>query len=101
MRRELHSVGVIAEAGTRTVELDQARLGRLSRADALQSQAMSIETKRRRELELQRVEAALRRIESGDFGICTRCEEEIAAPRLDANPTAVLCIDCASRGERR
>lgn len=99
MRRELRSVGEMAEESTRPVELDQTRFGRLSRVDALQSQAMSLEIKRRRELELQRIEAALARFESGDYGLCTRCEEEIGVPRLQASPTAVLCIECASRGE--
>jgi DnaK suppressor protein len=44
---DLRSVGEMAAAGTRIVELDQSRIGRLSRADALQSQAMSLEVKRR------------------------------------------------------
>lgn len=100
-RDELRTVGELAEAGTRVVELDQSRIGRLSRADALQSQAMSLEVKRRREQELQRIEAALQRIASGDFGICPRCDEPIESRRLEANPAAVLCIACAERGEGR
>ena len=97
-REDLRSVGEMAAAGTRIVELDHSRIGRLSRADALQSQAMSLEVKRRRGLELQRLEAALQRIDAGTFGICTRCEEDVGMRRLEANPTAVLCIDCATRG---
>lgn len=98
MQRDLRSVGEMARDSTRTVELDQTRFGRLSRVDALQSQAMSLEIKRRREHELQRIEAALARFEAGEYGLCTRCEEEIGVPRLQANPTAVQCIECASRG---
>lgn len=100
-RDELLAVGELADPGTRTVELDQSRMGRLSRADALQSQAMSLAVKRRRGQELQRVEAALQRIEAGSFGFCARCEEPIEARRLEANPAAVLCIGCADRGEGR
>ena len=50
------------------VELDQTRVGRLSRMDALQGQAMSQETQRRREQELRRIAQALQRIEQGEFG---------------------------------
>lgn len=78
-----------------TVELDQSRVGRLSRMDALQAQAMSVETDRRRKVELQQIEAALSRIEDGDYGFCVSCGEEIAPKRLALNPTAPVCIDCA------
>lgn len=98
---DLRSIERTAEAGTRTVELDQSRIGRLSRADALQSQQMSLEAKRRRELEMKRIEAALRRIAAGEFGICARCGDEIGIRRLEANPAAVLCIECAERGAAR
>ena len=78
-----------------TVELDQARLGRLSRMDALQSQAMAQETERRRKLELQRVEAALERLDSDDYGYCLTCGEEIPIERLELDPAVAICIDCA------
>ncbi len=78
------------------VELDQQMVGRLSRVDALQVQAMAKETSRRRAAELKRIEAALARIEEGEFGYCLECGEEIAARRLELDPAAPLCIDCAS-----
>lgn len=56
------------EEGTRTVELDQSRMGRLSRMDAMQSQAMAVETRRRRQIYKQRINAALKRIDKGDYG---------------------------------
>lgn len=43
------------------------------------------------------VERALARIESGTYGICIRCGEEIAPKRLEARPEAALCISCASQ----
>jgi RNA polymerase-binding protein DksA len=39
---------------------------------------------------------ALRRLDHGTYGLCVRCEEPIAAARLDALPETPLCIDCAS-----
>jgi len=77
------------------VELDQARVGRLSRMDAMQAQAMSVETGRRRRQHLVEIDAALERIEAGDFGQCFECGEYIHPGRLDANPVATLCIRCA------
>ena len=58
-REELQHLTEAASGSRRPVELDQTRVGRLSRMDALQSQAMSIETERRRQVELRRIEAAL------------------------------------------
>lgn len=82
-----------------TVELDQTRVGRLSRMDAMQAQAMSVETGRRRRLKLLQIDAALKRIENDDFGYCQECGEDIAAARMEIDPTVVLCIACASAKE--
>jgi DnaK suppressor protein len=87
-----------AESGT--VEADQSRLGRLSRLDALQAQAMSVAAQERRRLLMQQVDAALRRIEEGDYGYCLDCGEEIARERLEFDPASPLCIQCASARER-
>ena len=95
----LRLVDSSAEA-RRTVELDQSRVGRLSRMDALQSQAMSVETDRRRKVELQQIEAALGRIEDGDYGTCAGCGEAIGPKRLALNPTTPVCIDCAQSAGR-
>ena len=78
------------------VELDQQAVGRLSRMDALQVQAMALETSRRRAAELQRIAAALARIDEGEYGTCLECGEEIAVRRLELAPAAPLCIACAS-----
>jgi len=83
----------------KTAELDQSRVGRLSRMDAMQQQAMARASARRTEVELQRIRAALQRIISGEYGICTRCEEEIAAGRLNVDPATLLCIECARAAE--
>ncbi len=80
------------------VELDQSRVGRLSRMDALQGQAMAKETERRRKNELSRIEAALTRVENDDYGYCVTCDEEISEKRLELDPSAPFCIDCARSG---
>jgi DnaK suppressor protein len=49
---------------------------------------------------LDEVEAALRRIEKGTFGICEANGEKIAAPRLKVMPYARYCIKCQSRFEQ-
>ncbi len=87
------------EEAAGTVELDQTSVGRLARMDALQGQAMSQERERRRQIELQKIASALRRIESGDYGLCVHCEEEIAPPRLEFDPATPLCINCASKSD--
>jgi DnaK suppressor protein len=85
--------GVEAE---QTVELDQSRVGRLSRMDAMQAQAMSKETGRRRRLQLRRIDEALRRLDDGSYGECQECGEEIHRGRLEFDPAVPLCIDCAN-----
>lgn len=82
------------------VELDQTRLGQLSRMDALQQQSMARAEQQRRERSLYRIEAALRRIEAGEYGDCTGCGEPVAEARLRLDPAAALCIACAQRHEQ-
>ena len=81
------------------VVLDQTSVGRVSRMDAMQGQAMAIAANQRRQLELQKIGVALKRIESEDYGYCLECDEEIAEPRLKLDPATSLCIDCASKKE--
>ncbi|MGM0412536.1 MAG: TraR/DksA family transcriptional regulator [Pseudomonadota bacterium] len=86
------------EAGA-TVELDQQRQGRLSRMDALQGQAMAKASAERAQQRLRLIDAALARIEEGEYGLCRECDEPIAPARLAADPPAPLCIHCAARRE--
>ena len=82
------------------VEVDQQNIGRLTRMDALQVQAMAQETERRRQTRIQILTAALKRIEQGEFGACVTCGEDIAPARLDSDPAVATCIDCASGTSR-
>jgi len=50
---------------------------------------------------LKEIEAALERIDGGEYGICTNCGREIAIERLEARPWATLCIDCQRQSEGR
>lgn len=94
-RAELSALREGSAEARAVVTLDQQSVGRLSRMDALQGQAMAQEQDRRRESELARVEAALRRIETGDFGYCISCDEPIADKRLQLDPAVPTCVDCA------
>ncbi len=94
---EIAELEAATEEDREVVQVDQQRVGRLSRMDALQSQAMAQETERRRMVERARVLTALERIKSGGFGYCVQCDEEIDARRLNLDPAAPNCIDCARR----
>ena len=54
----------------------------------------------RESMELQRIEAALARIDDGSYGICTDCGGEIAHARLQAHPMATRCLPCQEKQER-
>ena len=78
------------------VTLDQESVGRLSRIDAMQVQAMALAQKRRRKAERAGIAAALQRIEEGEFGYCIECGDQIAEGRLRNNPTVIKCLECAA-----
>ncbi|HEB79874.1 MAG TPA: TraR/DksA family transcriptional regulator [Rhodospirillales bacterium] len=94
-RDDLRRLAAASEEDRKPVELDQTTVGRLSRMDAMQNQAMALETGRRREQELRRVEAALARIEGGAFGACAACGEDVELKRLKLDPATPICIGCA------
>jgi len=79
-----------------TVTLDQQSVGRLSRMDAMQGQAMAKAAEQRRRGRISLIKAALQRIEDGDYGDCEECGEPIPAGRLKIDPTVRFCVACAS-----
>ncbi len=96
---ELTSLTITSETSrlaTQTVELDQSSMGRLSRMDALQTQAMAQETERRNQHRIKAIYKALAQINSGDYGFCLQCDEAIPEPRLLFDPAATRCVNCAS-----
>lgn len=86
---------------TAPVELDQTRVGRLSRMDAMQQQAMSQAVSRLTDLERQRILSALGRMKSGDYGYCITCHEKIAEGRLRFDPSVLTCISCAKEADEK
>lgn len=92
---DLNALSKLSEDGRAVVQLDQQSVGRLSRMDAMQAQSMALATEERRKAERARVTAALRRINAGDYGYCLNCDAEIDARRLEVDPAAPLCLDCA------
>ena len=99
LRAELESTAATGDESAAVVELDQSKVGRLSRMDAMQAQAMAKASSNRRQAMLVKITAALKRIDEGDYGLCRGCEAEINPKRLEFDPTAVYCIECASKGE--
>ncbi len=100
LREELLALDDTSREASDTVQLDQTRVGRLSRMDALQAQAISKESRRRRKLLLKKIDPALKRLETGDYGMCTDCDESIAPARLAFDPTCSTCITCAENREQ-
>lgn len=86
----------VGHAATATVQLDQQMVGRLSRMDAIQQQAMAKAANQRREGEVQRLKAALLRIDEDEFGYCEDCGEDIEHKRLEISPTTTRCMPCLS-----
>lgn len=95
MLRSLENVRQKSEAAQFIVELDQQAVGRLSRMDALQQQAMAKATEGNRIRDIERIEAALARLSGDEFGYCLECGEDIESKRLEINPTVLTCISCA------
>ena len=77
------------------VTLDQQSVGRLSRVDALQAQAMAKAAQQRRDQRRQALLAALQRLRENEFGYCQDCGEDISEKRLNFDPSALRCISCA------
>ena len=95
-KNELSALDDAAAESRKTVELDQTSVGRLSRMDALQGQAMNNAIAERRKLALLKIESALIRTQSDEYGYCLKCGEEIAEKRLIFDPATLHCTDCAN-----
>jgi len=100
LRTELQAIAESSNESAAVVELDQTKVGRLSRMDAMQAQAMAKASGQRREQMLRRIDAALKRIDNDEYGYCKECDEPINPKRLEFDPTVVLCINCASKLEQ-
>ena len=83
------------------VKLDQSAVGRVSRMDAMQGQAMAKATRHGMERQLAQCNAALSALSRGEYGMCRQCEEPIGWDRLNAKPESPFCLSCQSATERR
>ena len=97
LKNDIEQLNTANRGAADTVALDQSMVGRLSRMDAMQAQQMAQETVRRRQLQLQKVQSALRRLDDGDYGCCFICGEDIGLARLDIDPASTRCIDCVDK----
>jgi DnaK suppressor protein len=64
-------------------------------------QAMRMRLRNRETLYIKKIDEALKRIEEGTFGECQECQEDIEIRRLEARPTATLCVSCKEEQERK
>ena len=95
-RDSLANLSDATEDERRPVELDQQSVGRLSRMDAMQVQAMAQAVEGRRRQRQAQIAAALKRLDEGEYGYCVVCGEDIPVKRLEVDLTAARCVDCAS-----
>ena len=98
LKQELSLLESATREGAKPVDLDEP-IGRLSRMDALQQQAMSAANQRRNRLRLQLVSAALK-MEPEEYGYCQRCDEPIGYARLKIRPESPRCVTCQNQAER-
>lgn len=93
---EIAEEDAAADGNAAPVTLDQEAVGRISRIDAMQVQAMALATAARRRARRAALEGALARLEGEDFGWCAACGDEIVGARMMNDPAATLCVDCAA-----
>lgn len=99
LTNELNQLLLLRESSSESraaVQLDQQSVGRLSRVDAMQSQQIAIAADRQRQRQIARIQRALSQMDSGEFGRCLDCDNDIAERRLEADPATPLCVSCAS-----
>jgi len=95
LREELEALSTLSAEARDPVALDQQSVGRLSRMDAMQQQAMNQATEAKRKRDLVRIEAAERRLRDNEYGYCEECGEPIPDGRLEIDPMAERCVACA------
>lgn len=63
--------------------------------------SLELRTRDRERRLIKKIEESIKNIEAGDYGFCETCGVEIGIRRLEARPTATLCIDCKTLDEIR
>src|SRR5271170_700633 len=77
------------------------RMDDVDQASSDVEQALRMRLRNREMLLIKKIDESLKRITEGTFGICSSCENDIELKRLEARPTATLCIACKEDEERR
>lgn len=95
VQNDLEAISELSSGSRAPVKLDQQSVGRLSRMDAMQQQAMAQAQERNRQRDLVRIEMAHRRIFDDEYGYCSNCGDEIPDKRLEIDPMAERCVRCA------
>lgn len=85
---------VVTDEALKTVELDQAAVGRLSRMDSLQNQGMAKGLRERELVRLAQIQEAIKRLDAGTYGICTGCSGAVVFERLLVFPESATCSRC-------
>lgn len=71
------------------------------RASQESDMALELRNRDRERKLIKKIEETMEKIDSGDYGYCESCGVEIGLKRLEARPTATLCIDCKTLDEMR
>ena len=95
VQNDLEAISELSSGSRAPVKLDQQSVGRLSRMDAMQQQAVAQAQERNRQRDLVRIEMAHRRILEDEYGYCANCGDEIPDKRLEIDPMAERCVRCA------
>ena len=77
-------------------EIDQSAVGRLSRIEAIQNQGLTRDLADRERMQMEAVLDALRRLDSGTYGLCTSCHQPIRFERLVVFPEVRTCTQCSA-----
>ena len=93
VRREIEAQLDASREDAKPVDLDEP-IGRLTRMDAMQQQNMTKAGRRSLEARLKQIAGALAGVQTGDYGLCGRCDEPVGYPRLRARPESRLCVRC-------
>lgn len=93
---QIEEENALGRGGQSVVELDQQSVGRLSRMDALQMQAMAVAQQKRRDGAAMLLRQALTRLDEDEYGYCEGCGEDIPLKRLELDLAATQCVSCAS-----
>lgn len=99
LNEELCLLAALSEGESAPVDLDQP-IGRISRMAAITQQNIGEANRRSTQTRIQRIQSAIVRIATGEYGSCLACGEVIGFLRLRVQPESPFCILCQSQREK-